>query len=519
MNSIIDVESFAIILLVVVSLVALVVNRLHIPYTVALVLVGLVLTFNHSLGAQITPELILTLFIPPIAFEAALHLEADHLTNDLLQIGALAIPGVIIITVIVGGMVAILVPSIPLATAMVFGALISATDPVAVVVLFRSANVARRLSVLLEAESLLNDGTAIVIFSIALAAATSDAFNPFGGIFDFVRVSVGGAAIGSLLGWGVSRLLAQIDDYLVETTLTTCLAFGSYLLAERLQTSGVLAVVAAGLFIGQLGRQGMSPTTRIVVSNFWEYMAFVANSLVFLLIGLTINVSDFANYVGPIVIAIVAVLVSRAIVVYGLGLILRRTHRAIPLSWQHVQFWGGLRGAVSLALALSLPAALDHRSTLQVMTFGVVLFTLLIQATTMPMLLKRLRLLQLSARKLERDMRVGRLYAAQAAWRRLQQLHSQGIVTGEVWAGLRVQHHDERQRLDKEVRDLYLEYGELEREVLMSARRESLRAERAALNDALQHGLVTEEAYRKLLVDVDKRLDALTFIASEDTDA
>ena len=248
-------------------------------------------------------------------------------------------------------------------------------------------------------------------------------------------------------------------------------------------------------------------------------MAFVANSLVFLLIGLTINVSDFANYVGPIVIAIVAVLVSRAIVVYGLGLILRRTHRAIPLSWQHVQFWGGLRGAVSLALALSLPAALDHRSTLQVMTFGVVLFTLLIQATTMPMLLKRLRLLQLSARKLERDMRVGRLYAAQAAWRRLQQLHSQGIVTGEVWAGLRVQHRDERQRLDKEVRDLYLEYGELEREVLMSARRESLRAERAALNDALQHGLVTEEAYRKLLVDVDKRLDALTFIASEDTDA
>src|SRR5258708_37594892 len=161
MNSIIDVESFAIILLVVVSLVALVVNRLHIPYTVALVLVGLVLTFNHSLGAQITPELILTLFIPPIAFEAALHLEADHLTNDLLQIGALAIPGVIIITVIVGGMVAILVPSIPLATAMVFGALISATDPVAVVVLFRSANVSRRLSVLLEAESLLNDGTAI----------------------------------------------------------------------------------------------------------------------------------------------------------------------------------------------------------------------------------------------------------------------------------------------------------------------------------------------------------------------
>jgi CPA1 family monovalent cation:H+ antiporter len=518
MNSIVEVESLAIILLVVVSVVAVGANRLRIPYTVALVLVGLVLTFNQNLGAEITPELILALFIPPIAFEAALHLELDHLTNDLLQIGSLAIPGVIVITVIIGGMVTLLSPSIPLPTAMVFGALISATDPVAVVALFRSANISRRLSVILEAESLLNDGTAIVIFNIALAAAISGVFNPLGGISDFVRVSVGGVAIGGLLGWGVSRLLAQIDDYLVETTLTTCLAFGAYLLAEQLHTSGVLAVVTAGLFIGYLGRQGMSPTTRIVVTNFWEYMAFIANSLVFLLIGLSINVSEFTSYLGPIVVAIAAVLLSRAVVVYGLGLLLRGTRRAIPRPWQHVQFWGGLRGAVSLALALSLPAAITDRSTLRVMTFGVVLFTLLVQATTMPELLKRLRLFQASPRKLERDLRVGRLYAAQAAWRRLRQLNNQGIVTGEIWEGLRAQHRDERKRLDQEIHDLYFEFGELEREVLVSARRETLRAERVALNEALRQGLVTQEAYRKLIADVDKRLDAIAIIASEDGD-
>jgi CPA1 family monovalent cation:H+ antiporter len=363
MNSVLEVEGTAIVLLLVVSGVALAVHRLRIPYTVALVVVGLILTFKQDLSAEVTPELILALFIPPVAFEAALHLEFRYLQDDLPHILGLAVFGVIVSTLFVGGAVVLLSPGMPFAVAIVFGALISATDPVAVVALFRSVNISRRLSVIVEAESLINDGTAIVVFNIALVAALAGTFDALGGVVDFIRVSAGGLAIGGVLGWAVARLLAQIDDYLIETTLTTCLAFGSYLLADRLHTSGVLAVVAAGLFIGRLGSRGMSPTTKIVVYNFWEYLAFLANSLIFLLIGLRINVSQFASYLGPTLIAIAAVLLSRAVVVYGLGLILRRTRHALPQKWQHVQFWGGLRGAVSLALVLSLPSALDQRST------------------------------------------------------------------------------------------------------------------------------------------------------------
>lgn len=514
MNSLIELESLAILLLLIISVVALAVNRLRIPYSVALVVVGLAITFRQDLRFEVTPELLLALFIPPVAFEAAFHIDWPHLRENLLPILVLAIVGVLLSTLVAGGAIAALLPAIPLTSALVFGALISATDPVAVIALFRASRVARRLSVIMEGESLLNDGTAIVIFNIALLASVSGAFDPAGGLIDFIRVSAGGVAIGGVLGWGVARGLAHIDDHLVETTLTTCLAFGSYLVAERLHTSGVLAVVAAGLLCGSLGNRGMSPTTRIVVSNFWEYLAFIANSLVFLLIGVTINIYQLASSLGPIAVAIGAVLLSRAIVVYGVSRLLRRTRSAVPLSWQHVLLWGGLRGAVSLALALSLPATLEQRGTLQAMTFGVVLFTLLIQATTMPLLLRRMGLGQATPRQMERDLRLGRLYMAQAAWRRLSRLHREGMFTGEVWKGLRAQHREERNKLSQEMQDLFLEYGELERDMVIAARRESLRAERAALNDAVRRGLISDEAYRKLVREVDRRIDAMTLIAN-----
>src|SRR5260221_2774625 len=303
---IVEIESLAILLLVVISVVALAVSRLRIPYTVALVLVGLVITFQQFLKIEVTPELILTLFIPPVAFEAAFHIEWRTLRENIAFVLVLAVFGVVLSTIIAGSAVALLLPGIPLAAVVVFGALISATDPVAVVSLFRSFSISKRLSVLVEAESLLNDGTAIVVFNMALLVALTGIFDPLQGVADFIRVAVGGAAIGGALGWIVARLIAQIDDYLFEKTLTTFLAFGSYLIVEHFQISGGLAVVAAGLLCGTLGTQGMSATTKIVVSNFWEYLGFLANSLVFLLIGLTINVSQLVSYLGPILAAIVA---------------------------------------------------------------------------------------------------------------------------------------------------------------------------------------------------------------------
>ena len=246
MSQFLSTETIVIELLLVVTVVALVVRRFNVPYTVALVVVGLLLTLQSPANINLTPELILALFVPPLVFEAAFHINFQDLRRNLPNILILAVPGVLLTTLIVGGVLA-LGAGLGLASALVFGALIAATDPVSVVAIFRTLGVPKRLSVLIEGESLFNDGTAIVVYNLALIVVLTGKFNLLTSLGDFLSVSGGGVVIGLVLGWLISLLIARVDDYLIETTLTTLLAFGSYLLAERLHFSGVLAVVAAGL--------------------------------------------------------------------------------------------------------------------------------------------------------------------------------------------------------------------------------------------------------------------------------
>jgi CPA1 family monovalent cation:H+ antiporter len=475
---------------------------------VALVVVGLLITFQSPLRVDLTPELILALFVPPLVFEAAFHLNYAELQRNLPAILMLAIPGVILTTLIVGGLVAWLTPlSLPMA--MVFGALISATDPVAVVALFRSLGLPKRLTVLVEGESLLNDGTAIVIFNLVLAVALTGQFKPAEGVVEFVRVSAGGVAVGLVLGWLVARLIARIDDYLIETTLTTVLAFGSYLVAERLQFSGVLAVVTAGLINGNASAQGMSPTTRIVLVNFWEYVAFLANSLVFLLIGLEVDAPALLAVWQPIVWTILAVLVSRVVVVYGLSWLINHwLEEPVPWRWQHVLTWGGLRGAISLALALSLPALLGpDRELLRLMAFGVVLFTLLAQATTMQPFIRWLRLITRSEAQDEYERRHARLMAMRAAEKRLSALHQDGLVSTPAWEKLKSTVTEQLATLGEAVRQILEDTPALESEELDAARCELLRAQRSALLDLRHDGVISEEVFEKLTAEIDAALE------------
>jgi len=478
------------------------------------ILYGPIPKFVQSL-LDFDPEFILALFVPPLIFEAAFHLESNQLRSNLVPILILAVPGVVLSTLIVGGIISLSI-GLPLAGAVVFGALISATDPVAVVALFRDLGVPRRLSVSVEGESLFNDGVAIVIFNIAITATIVGSFNLVQGIADFLWVSLGGLGIGAALGWLVSRAIVRIDDYFVEITLTMVLAYGAFLTAEELRVSGVLAVVAAGVVSGNKGRQGMSPTTKIVLLSFWEYGAFLANSLIFLLIGIKINVAQLVPPFGFIMVAVFAVLVARAIVVYGLLWLTRLGggEGHVPMSWRHVFFWGGLRGAISLALALSLSTKpIPERGLLQVMAFGVVLFTLLAQGTTIQFLLKWLGLAEQPAHIVAREMQLGRLYAAQAGLSRLADLRHDGLLVGEVWAGLRDEYHKTSSQLSEEMIQLFVQYPELEREVLLQARREALQTERVALGDALRRGLISEQVHRELTSEVDRRLDALALIS------
>jgi CPA1 family monovalent cation:H+ antiporter len=507
------VESIIIVLVVVATFVAIAARRIRLPYTVSLVLVGLLISIPRTLEVEVTPELILALFVPPLIFEAAFHLDFRLFRDNLVPIIVLAVPGVLLAALIVGALVT-LGTTLALPTALVFGTLIAATDPVAVVSLLRDLGVPRRLSVALEGESLFNDGTAIVLFNVAVAAVLSGAFDPVAGIFDFLRVAAGGLAIGAGLGWIAGQLIARVDDRLVVTTLTTLLAYGSYVAAERFHVSGVLAVVAAGLLSGNVGLAGASPTTKIMLFNLWEFLAFLANSLVFLLIGLNVDLAQLWANMGLIAVGLVAVLFSRALLAYGLPLLAhRRRGRAhLPVKWRHVLFWGGLRGAISLALALSLPVTMAGRETLQAMTFGVVLFALMAQGTTIQFLLKRLGLTRRSPGRLSHEIKLGQLFAAQAGMRRLEELYQEGLLPTEMWDGLQGGYEQDRDTLVQEMNRLFLDHAELEREMLLQARREALRAERGALGEAFRRGLLSDDAYRDLVDDVDHRLEALDLI-------
>ena len=499
MDQLLQVETLVLELLLIVSVVAIVGRRFRLPYTVALVLAGLALSIRSGLDIQLTPNLILSLFLPPLVFEAAFHLNIDELRGSLNTIVLLAVPGVILNMFLVGGVMTFGAGmSVPLA--LVFGALIAATDPVAVVSIFRKLGVPKRLEVMLEGESLLNDGTAIVIFSLAVAALETGEFSLVDGLVDFVRIAGGGLIIGFVLGWMVSRLIGQIDDYLVETTLTTVLAFGSYLLAEQLHFSGVLAVVAAGLVNGNFGPRGMSPTTRIVVFNFWEYMAFLANSAVFLIIGLQLDLPALLNNWTMILWAIAGVLVSRIVVIYGLS----RLGQEIPLAWRHVLFWGGMRGAIALALALSFSGGLrSEQQTVTAMAFGVVLFTILGQGLTMDALLRRLKIVVKSDEKIEYERRHARALATRAGFEHVRRLHSEGLISSHIWENLRPIVEQRLRALTEAVQEALANSPEMETEQLVTARRESLRAQRNTLTGLRRDGVISEETYEELVAEID----------------
>src|SRR4030042_5752041 len=237
-------ETLIIELLLIVSIVAIAVRRLRIPYTVALVVVGFLITFQTTIKFELTPELILALFVPPLVFEAAFHLNIQELRRNLPAILLLAVPGVILTMFIIGGLL-VLGIHLSLPIALVFGSLIAATDPVAVVALFRTLGMPKRLTVLIEGESLFNDGTAIVLFNLMLMVAVTSKINVIESIGRFFIVSFGGIIVGLALGWLIAQLISRVDNYLIETTLTTVLAFGSYLGAVKLGFRGVLAGVAA----------------------------------------------------------------------------------------------------------------------------------------------------------------------------------------------------------------------------------------------------------------------------------
>ncbi|MDF0554385.1 sodium:proton antiporter [Kamptonema sp. UHCC 0994] len=367
----------------------------QIPYTLLLVIVGTGLALVDVRLVDLSPALILSIFLPPLLFEAAWNLKWSDLKRDLFPISLFAIAGV---AVSIAGVTLGLnqLAGMSLTTALLIGASLSATDPVSVTALFRELGVGKRLSVLIEGESLFNDGMAVVAFTLLVALPLGTAHLGLQSVLIQFFIVVGiGMAVGGVIGFGISYLTQRFDLPLVEQSLTLVSAYGTYLITEDLGGSGVISVVTAGLILGNFGsRIGMNPRTRIIVSEFWEFLAFFINSIVFLLIGDQIRFNTLTNNLGIIAIAIVGMIVARAIATFAISAFCNRlAHTNISGSEQTVLWWGGLRGAVSIALALSVPQALPERETVVAVVFGVVLFTLLVQGLTVKPLLKWLNLL------------------------------------------------------------------------------------------------------------------------------
>ena len=380
-------------LVAVAALVALVARRIAVPYTVALVVFGLgAAIVAPRVGFAITEELVLAVLLPGLIFEAAYQTDIGELRRAFGGIALLAAPGVIISALIVAAVLN-LATGLPFELGFVVGAMVSATDPAAVVSTFKRLRAPRRLATVVEGESLFNDGTALVVFAIALRAVQSEV-GLDEALVTFGLTVVVSTVIGGAIGYIGSRIIATVDDHLIELTVSLAIAYGAYLIADLFHESGIIATVVAGIVLGTYGRRiGMSTRTQEALDTVWEFLAFLLTALVFLLVGLAISLPQLLNALTPILWTVLAILVGRAIVVYLLlggtsKVISDRYHEVVPLAWLHVLFWAGLRGAVAVAMALSLPTDFPQRVLLQEITFGVVLFTLIVQGTTAELVIR-----------------------------------------------------------------------------------------------------------------------------------
>lgn len=507
---------FLLLLMILASAIAVAALRLRIPYTVALVIAGLILGSVHISILQnlyqgqapnwLAPHVILMLFLPGLLFEGSARISIRRLRRNLVPILILANLGVLIATAFTG-LALHWAMGLPLMLGLLFGAIISATDPVSVLAIFRELSVDKRLALLVEGESLMNDGTAFALFQVLLAGVVTGQLHPGAGAVEFFESVFGGAGIGLGLGYLMSFITMQIDDPQIEITLTTILAYGSYVLADHLHVSGVLATVAAGITVGNVGAKlGMSARTQMALWAFWDYFAFAINSIVFLLIGVEVRVGELLHRWPAILLAVGTVLAGRAVAVYGLVPLSNVMSRTIPLRWRHALVWGGLHGALSLALALSLDRNFPHRDDILAFTVGVVTFSIVVQGLTMKPLMRLLGVAatpetEHAAERVEQN-------SVRVQLVELEQMMKARSVSRLVYTLLRSQLNGEKDKVRSTLDELNAQNGAANDEI-QSARMRLSVAVRHTVHEAVREGTISMEAGDRIIDSAERQLESV----------
>lgn len=466
-------------------------NLVRIPYTIALILAGLLIGFAHLIeGFHLSKELIMVLFLPPLLFEGALNMDLEIFWRQLPGVLLLAVAGTFLSTCFLGIAVHyILGLGWPLS--MLLGAILSPTDPVSVLALFREQGVDRELAMTVEGESVFNDGLGIVLYLILLQSVVGGTADVPKAVEMFIWEVLIGALSGFALGYLCYRLLSKIDDHLIEVTVSILLAFGCYIVAERFHASGVMAVVVAGIIIGNYGQVlSMSPATQLALTHFWEVIVFLINSLLFLLIGIDMDSSRVIRQFTDIV-AIFAVMTAiRFLLVWGFAAILKMLKRPWPRSWKPAIAWGGLKGSIPIALALGLPPGISHRQDMVSLIFGVVLLSLLMQGLSFKMMIRKLGIAAASEQQLRLEEALGRLMEVNAALRNLKAGWRTGTVPMLLYNEKAADLQKECSLLEDYVQRALNESAELKMLYAKRLDRDILKTRLSAVSDGLRRGVL-----------------------------
>jgi CPA1 family monovalent cation:H+ antiporter len=499
-----------IILLLIATVVALVTQRLRIPYVTGLVLAGLPITEVLSRRIGLDPSLVLNLFLPILIFEAAINTDISRLRSTFKPIALLAGPGSIFSSAIIAVLVkfGIGLDWIP---ALLIGVILANTDTVSMIAVFKEIRVPSRLSTIVEGETLFNDAAALVSFNLILVVYATGSLTVVGGLKELLVVALGGGLVGVILGYLSLPIFVRLNDPLSSLLLTVALALGTFQIGQFFGVSGAVAVVIAGLIFGNLGlSRSTSASDRITLLSFWEYAGFGVNTFIFLLIGIEINPLTLWRILPSILFVILAYQLGRILSVYLLLAGLRWFDRPIPLRWQHVLFLGNIKGSLSMALALSIPLALTGRDNIIALVFGAVLFSLVGQGLSLPWLVKRLKISRVSDVMQEAGQLQIQLIASKAAQDELDSLLKSGVLPKAVYEELWTSYQARVAQSERVLRDLYNKHraGQVQgdRSGLDTIRRRLLLAEKGAVSDALRKRIVPEDLVHPYIKDLDEKL-------------